>query len=255
LALSIHRMAQRIAAYEAEIRQSERLQTLDRMGAALGHQLRNAATGASMAIEFHRRDCPLAPGDESLEVALRQLRLMESYLERFLSVDRQRRGPLSSVCLGTIVDDVLALAGPNAKHCGVEVSVVSSGQPLSLRGDADALRQLATNLLTNAIDAAQGRPDGSGRVEIALTSADGRRGRLEVRDNGPGPAAAIADRLFEAFVSAKRDGVGLGLWLARRIAEAHGGSLQWRRDEGATAFAFEFPLSEETAHGAHADRR
>jgi len=55
-----------------------RLSTLGRLGAAMAHQLRNAATGGRLAVELHRRDCPRAASDESLDVALRQMRLMET---------------------------------------------------------------------------------------------------------------------------------------------------------------------------------
>ena len=83
LTLSINQMATQLLWYENEVRRNERLHTLGKLGAAVAHQLRNAATGGLMAIELHQRHCPGA-GNESLDVALRQLHLMESYLQRFL---------------------------------------------------------------------------------------------------------------------------------------------------------------------------
>jgi nitrogen-specific signal transduction histidine kinase len=62
-----------------------------------------------------------------------------------------------------------------------------------------------------------------------------------VWDSGPGLDAAVAGRLFQPFVTGKPDGVGLGLFVARQAAEAHGGHLTWRRDGGRTCFRVELP--------------
>ena len=59
---------------------------------------------------------------------------------------------------------------------------------------------------------------------------------LEVCDSGPGPAPEIAERLFEPFVTGKPEGVGLGLAVSRQIAKAHGGHIDWRREEDQTCF-------------------
>ncbi|MCR4413380.1 MAG: HAMP domain-containing protein, partial [Thermoguttaceae bacterium] len=86
LADSINRMAEWLGRYDVEIRRAERLHTLGKIGAGMAHQLRNAATGGRIAVELHRRACPLGDSDEPLAVALRQFGLMESFLQRFLSL-------------------------------------------------------------------------------------------------------------------------------------------------------------------------
>ncbi len=63
-----------------------------------------------------------------------------------------------------------------------------------------------------------------------------------VRDSGPGPSAELAARLFEPFVTGKPEGTGLGLFVARQIAEDHGGSIRWQRCEGMTEFWVELPV-------------
>src|SRR5262249_31585382 len=64
---------------------------------------------------------------------------------------------------------------------------------------------------------------------------------LEVWDTGPGPAPEVAERLFEPFVTGKPEGVGLGLAVARQVAEAHGGAITWTREGGRTCFRVELP--------------
>jgi nitrogen-specific signal transduction histidine kinase len=68
--------------------------------------------------------------------------------------------------------------------------------------------------------------------------------RAEIRDSGPGPSAEIAERLFEPFATGKRDGIGLGLAVARQAAEAHGGHIRWQRETDCTCFQIDLPMAQ-----------
>ena len=116
LTLSINRMAETLGRYEQSVRRNERLRTLGQLGAGMAHQLRNAATGAWMAVELHQRQCPGGPEQPALDVAVRQLRLMESYLQRFLTLGRPSSLSTERVELEPLVRDVFALVGPAAAH-------------------------------------------------------------------------------------------------------------------------------------------
>jgi signal transduction histidine kinase len=253
---SINRMAQQLAEYEFEVRRHERLKTLGQFGASLAHQLRNAATGGRMAIELHRRDCPQGAGEESLEVALRQLQLMESYLRQFLTIGRAAPAVRERVNMTGLVEEVLTLVRPSYAHAGIELAFTPSPEPMFICGDPEGLRQLVTNLALNAADAALSCRSAPPRVEVELTraanterTADDCRapaivgGSLRVRDSGPGPDTAVSEQLFDAFVTTKPDGCGLGLFVARQIAERHNGRLHWRRERAMTCFQFDFPLA------------
>jgi signal transduction histidine kinase len=111
-----------------------------------------------------------------------------------------------------------------------------------VRGDHDRLRQVLTNLLDNAVKYS---PVG-GEVEVEALAVNGRIS-VEVRDRGPGIAAKHHALIFEKFgrVTGEnaKPGTGLGLFIARSIAEAHGGSLEVRaRDGEGAAFALELPV-------------
>ncbi len=281
LAVSINRMSEQLGQYEVQVRRHEQLRTLDRLGAGMAHQLRNAATGGRMAIELHRRECAAGPNNESLEVALRQLRLMESYLQRFMALGRDQPLADENICLATVVEDALSLVRPVCVHAGIELEFRRPPQPIQVRGDPEALRQLTVNLAMNAVEAAGPQIKGRGRIVVALESvrklsplppgegpgvraADATRhisqhgphpnplpkgegtlknfALLHVRDTGPGPPPQLADRLFEPFISGKPEGIGLGLYVARQVAESHHGSIRWQREDDTTCFTVELPL-------------
>jgi signal transduction histidine kinase len=241
LTLSINQMAMQLGRYENDIRRNEQLRTLGKLGAAVAHQLRNSATGALMAIELHKRHCPAENDGESLDVALGQLRLMESYLQRFLMLGQDRIMPFQTVSLAAVVEDALDLVRPACSHAGVELIYSKPDAAISIHGDPQALHQLTVNLVLNAVEAAAGQKDRPAKIAVDLARLSEDRAALHVRDSGPGPAQDVAQRLFEPFVSGKPEGTGLGLFVARQVAQAHHATIGWRRENDMTCFTVEFP--------------
>ena len=242
LALSINSMTEKLSRYESEVRRSERLRTLAQLGFGIAHQLRNSATGARMAIEFCQREVRASAGAESLAMALRQLQLMETHLQRFMALGRSEPVSYEQVALEAVVEEVLDLVRPTCDHAKIRLSAPCPDRPIFVHGDAHSLGQLLTNLVVNAIDAAGRRVESGAEVVVELGERDGTQAVLRVKDSGPGPGEAVRDRLFEPFVTDKPDGTGLGLYLARQVAEAHDGTIRWERRDDMTCFTVELPL-------------
>jgi signal transduction histidine kinase len=245
LALAINQTATRLRDYEHHLRQTEQLRTLALLGAGLAHEIRNAATGCRLAVDLHAEHCTPAAGDDTLTVAHSQLDLMETHLQQFLQLGRAEAGTAPHlVDLCEVVESMLPLVRPAAQHAGVALDWHPCQPPPQVLGQVDTLGLLVVNLLLNAIEAAQ-QPAGESavapRVEVRLTR-NREQAELQVRDNGPGPAGDLSNRLFEPFVSTKAEGVGLGLAVARQVAGAHGGELNWHREAGETVFCFRIPL-------------
>jgi len=226
----------------AELRTSlvagERQRLLGQLAAGFAHELRNAVTGARLAIDLHRRRCPAPPAaDESLAVATRQLDVLEEEVRGLLALGRPGEVTAGPVDVAALVAEVKDLAGPRSEHAGVRLEVDTPGPLPQCTGRREALRAALLNLALNAIDAA-GR---DGRVRLEARLAPGGL-ELAVEDDGPGPPPALEDSLTEPFVTGKQEGIGLGLAVARAVAEEHGGRLAWSRADGRTRFVIALPL-------------
>ena len=79
------------------------------------------------------------------------------------------------------------------------------------------------------------------QVRVELARQDGAA-VVRVTDSGPGPSPQVRQRLFEPFASDKGEGVGLGLFVARQVAAAHGGTIRWERQADATSFIVQLPV-------------
>ena len=248
LSAAVNRMASMLSDYEVQIRQTERLRMLGQLGGGLAHQLRNSATGARLAIDLHRERCNLPDGRESLDVACRQLVLMEKFLQKFMTLGAASSAARQPVDLSILVRNLSSLLQPFARHARVVLEFQLPVHPVVVLGDADGLEQMVLNLVLNGIQAAgdihlnKANENDVRLVTVRLTCVAPIRGQLVVADSGIGPPDETRLDLFEPFVTGKRDGVGLGLSVVQSVVRDHGGSVIWRRAANRTEFIVELPL-------------
>jgi PAS domain S-box-containing protein len=205
------------------------------------HELRTPVTSLQLAVQsviklLETGQLLIAPPEfigSVLEAANRQSRRLEKLVEDLLDVSRISAGRLelsrADVDLGDVVAEVVAQMRDEAAAAECELSIdLQSG----VQGKWDRLRleQVATNLLSNAIKYGAGHP-----VHVAV-EGDGGHARLCVRDHGIGIAEDMHARIFERFERAvparNYGGLGLGLYIARRIVEAHGGHIAVASESG-----------------------
>ena len=125
----------------------------------------------------------------------------------------------------------------NADARAKSVPLAVTSAPATLAGDERLLTSALINLVKNAVQAA---PEGS-RVEVT-GRLESRRYVIEVADHGPGVAKENQAKIFEPFFTTREKGTGLGLPLARKLVEAHRGSLVVSSTPGDTTFRIELPL-------------
>ena len=224
--------------------EAARRATADELVTALAHDLGNYLVPLKARVDLlGRRGTQL--GDEKISEHAREAQVALSRLQRMitamLDVARLDQGLFS---LTRRPVDLADLARETAAQVGVRGEVqVRAPEDLIASVDPEALRQALENLLSNAL---KHSPD---NVPVALEvqereTGDGKRAVIEVRDSGPGIPTELLPRLFDRFASGGASkGLGLGLYLARGIAEAHGGMLtaDSKPGKGAT-FRLSLPL-------------
>jgi signal transduction histidine kinase len=244
---------QNIRAYESERKTVDELRRLSALRAdfvsLVSHELRTpmaAVIGAARTLQQRWRELSPEHRESFLELIAGETNRLAELIGDVLDTSRIEAGTFSfrfrELDLSQLVHDTVSAAQLGQDEVRLSADVRS---PLpEIRGDHDRLRQVLTNLIDNAIKYS---PAG-GEVQVRAYPENGRV-LVDVRDQGPGIAKADQKLIFEKFgrvtgSGATRPGTGLGLFIARSIAEAHGGALdvQSSPEQGAT-FTLELPVS------------
>lgn len=162
------------------------------------------------------------------------------------SLLKRRELQTTMIDLNEVAATALNLIQPLArKHLVTVRSVLDPALP-PIHGDSIHLEQVLLNLMMNAMDAMASNTAGNAAeriLEVRTGRYDKRSAAITVTDTGPGVAAAYRPKIFESFFSTKKEGMGLGLAIARTIVQAHGGNI-WQEgtSTGGATFKFTIPL-------------
>ena len=239
------------------LRQSEKLTAMGSLLAGVAHELNNPLSivmGRAALLAEKLGEHPLAGDAQRIhEAAERCGRIVRT----FLNMARSRPANRSEVALNDLATAAIDMLAYVLRSHGIAVTLdLLPGLP-PVKADADQIGQIVLNLIVNAQQALGARDHGR-QLTVSTGVApmtDGDRRRvprvwLRVRDNGPGIAPELHERIFEPFLTTKSEGVGTGLGLAvsRSIARDHGGELTLQDDEGFGAgacFCLQLPVSGE----------
>jgi signal transduction histidine kinase len=243
---------QNIRAYEAERETVEELRRLSALRAdfvsLVSHELRSpmaSLIGSAQTLRERWRELGPEQRESFLGLIVHETTRLASLVEDVLDTSRIEAGTFSyafaDVDLGPLVRAAATAAESGQDEVAVRAEV--AGALPTVRGDAERLRQVVSNLIDNAVKYS---PAG-GEVRVS-TRAENGRVEIAVTDRGPGIPAEQQRLIFEKFGRAKlgdktKPGTGLGLFIARSIAEAHGGEIEVHSapDRGAT-FVLKLPL-------------
>ncbi len=206
----------------------ERLAMIGETVAALSHSIKNILQGlrfSADAIDLALSRGELAKAQEGWPILQRNLDRIHALVLNMLAWTKERPLEPEPTDLNGIAREVRDLLAPMAARRRVGIALVLDPALASVSIDAAAIHQALTNLTINAIEAS---PERAGLITIR-TRIDAAREELSlcVSDNGEGIPDAVRARLFEPFVSSKgQRGTGLGLAVARKIAQRHGGRLE-----------------------------
>ena len=227
---------------ELALLRSEKLAAIGRLSATVAHEINNPLEAVTNLLYLASTDVTLTPETRSyLNAAEQELQRLATIARHTLTFARVRpaTGPTDVVAL---IESVVTMFQTRCNSRGGTVRFASNLQ-LHVEIPADDLRQVLTNLLSNACDALTGA---DGLVELDL-SATAKSFSISVRDTGAGIAPENLHRVFDPFFTTKDDcGTGIGLWVSRELVEKnHGDMAVFSGDQPApfqTCFRIEFPL-------------
>ncbi len=221
------------------LRKTEKLAAAARLAATVAHEINNPLEAVGNLIYLAKATAGMPAA------ATQQLTLAETELERVSHITRQTLGfyhesnAPDKVEMPVLVESVLKLYSNKFRSKNISVRC-DLGECPPIQGWPGELKQLISNLISNAADAVSA--DGTLKIELScVENSDSKTIQLRIEDDGPGIAPQHLDRIFEPFFTTKKDvGTGLGLWVAREIAERHGGDIhvQSRTDASSHGTAF-----------------
>jgi signal transduction histidine kinase len=227
------------------LERQQKLATLGTLAAGIAHEIRNPLTSLKArlyTLEKHLQAVPAARKDTDIISA--EISRLERIVQDVLSFARPSDPKLETIPADTVIREVQGLIAPNLESRGVRLEVESSPQ-LLIRADSGHLKQVLINLVGNAAEAIDGPGTVTLRARAGRAALGGRETDaviLEVADTGKGIPPEVEKRLFDPFFSTKETGTGLGLPIAARIVEKHGGALQYQTRPGhGTTFGVVLP--------------
>ncbi len=214
---------------QAALLANEKLAVAGRLAASIAHEIHNPLDSVSNLLFLMDGVASDEERDQFLKLAKQEIARVTQISRAMLSLYRESRSPVS-IDIGEMLGSILLLMDSRFRLLGVETAA-DLPEDLCVEGFPAELRQVFTNLLTNAAEASG--PNGKVSIDAhpvaasALNSSKSAPGVLvTITDNGPGVPEEILPQLFQPFFTTKGErGTGLGLWISRGIVTKHGGTI------------------------------
>ena len=240
----------------SELAHVARVSTLNALTVSIAHEVNQPLSGiitnASTCLRMLDGDPPNIDGArETVRRTLRDGNRASDVISRLRALYRNKEFTLEQVDLNEAAREVIALTLSDLQRNRVVLrSELAEGLP-PVTADRVQLQQVILNLLRNASDAMKAVQDRPRDLLVRTWGDEGDRVRLSVKDVGVGFTQTVGDKLFEAFYTTKKDGMGIGLSVSRSIIERHHGRLWAEPNDGPGAtFSFSIPCGPQTVSGA-----
>ena len=221
----------RLSESRAIIARQEKLASLGVLAAGVAHEIRNPLTAIKFRLFSLKKHLPAAAGEDA-GVISDEINRLERIVKDFLQFARPSEPTLADVPAQRIAQEVHDLLQPQLEKSAIKL-ILENSDSRWIRADVQQIKQVLINLVQNSADSI-GR-DGVITLRVTDSGPPGTVA-LEVSDTGKGIPPAVQRRLFDPFFTTKEGGTGLGLPIAARIVEKHGGKLRYRtaRNRGTT---------------------
>ncbi len=216
----------------------------------LAHEIKNPLTPIQLSAERIRRKLLPAMNEGDAQILERathtivqQVEAMKEMVNAFSEYARAPAMDISTFDLNQLVSEVVELY--RAQDALRRPALSLDARLKNIEADRGRIRQVLHNLLTNAIEALEGQPDASLRVETQLAERGGIAiAEINVEDSGPGFQSDLIGQIFDPYVTTKPKGTGLGLAIVKKIVDEHGGRIEAEnRREGGARIHIELPIA------------
>jgi signal transduction histidine kinase len=230
----IRRASRVISAQQSRLVASETLAVVGEMASAVAHGLRNPLASIRSSAELALEDQPSESLRESLTDIVGQSDRLEGWIREFLSSARPMAAELEQVAIDEVIGECVEVFDAQLERQHIRKGLEVERDLPAVQGNAASLRQVLNSLIANAVEA---MPEG-GDLEIsACRDDDAGQVRICISDSGQGVPEQQADKLFQPFSTSKGTGLGVGLYLARRIIDRHRGTLELSTPAGGGTLA------------------
>ena len=231
--------------YYSAMVQSERLAAVGQTIATLSHHIKNilqGIRGGSYLVEMGLEGDDLTMVRKGWDIVNRNQNKISSLVMDMLSYGKDREPDPVPSDLASLIAEIVETVHQRAEELGATIRWQPPADLPALRFDPEGIARAVLNVVTNALDAVESRPDPTISIEARVEREAGLA-RITVTDNGAGMSAETLGRIFNVFVSTKgARGTGLGLAVSRKILREHGGDIHATSREGAgSTFVMEFP--------------
>lgn len=247
IAEELRQAQKRLQDQHRELLHAARLGELGQMAATMAHEINQPLSAitnylhASLRVLSVEGEAGRAKLEQALRRATDQAVRASEVVRRLRSFAKPDDGRLRPESMVEILEETMALVSFEAAQHSVALALSSAHISDCILVDRIEIQQVLLNLIRNAVEAM----DGKDRRELTVSTSQAE-GVVEVAiaDTGSGLAPSVRERLFQPFVTTKRNGMGIGLSVCRKIIDSHGGRL-WAEDrsEGGTVFRFTIPTA------------
>ena len=231
--------------YYSAMVQAERLAAVGQTIATLSHHIKNilqGIRGGSYLVDMGLEGDDLAMVRKGWDIVNRNQNKISSLVMDMLSFGKEREPDPVPSDLAALIAEIVETVHQRAEELGTAIRWQPPAGMPALLFDPEGMSRAVLNVVTNALDAVEGRPDPQISIEAGVDRAAGLV-RIVVTDNGAGMSPETLERIFNVFVSTKgARGTGLGLAVSRKILREHGGDIRATSRAGAgSTFVMEFP--------------
>jgi len=219
---------------EEERKEKERYREISAFTSGVGHEIKNPLNSVSLIFELLQKKAPVYLQEE-VSAGKEEIQKISRIIDQFASYLRPLKLSKETFALAELVSSVRGSLIKESDKAEVEIRYVESSS-IALNADKDLMNQALINLLRNSIEAGSG-----GEVSIKAQQKK-KKVFIKIEDSGQGIAEEDEQHIFEPFFSRKRKGLGIGLYLTKKIVEAHEGKIEVQSKIGVgTTFLIQIP--------------